>query len=65
MKPIESSYNAYARASLMAGDPEAAISRIDEMVDQSLGSLNWINAKDYAQAGLLLMSMTLFLYIFY
>ena len=53
MKPIESSYNAYARAALLTGDPLAATARIDEMVDQDVGSLNWINAKDYAQAGVL------------
>ncbi|CAK9068260.1 unnamed protein product [Durusdinium trenchii] len=54
VKPIESSYNAYSRAHLMAGDPEAAMAKTEEMLKLKRGKLTWINAKDYAQALLIL-----------
>lgn len=54
VKPIESSYNAYARAYLVSGDPEMAIAKMEEMFVRRVGQFTWINAKDHAQALLIL-----------
>jgi len=54
VQPIESSYNAYARAYLVSGDPEMAIAKMEEMLERSVGHFTWINAKDHAQALLIL-----------
>ncbi|CAJ1380008.1 unnamed protein product, partial [Effrenium voratum] len=54
VKPIESTYNALARAYLLAGEPKAAAEKIDEMLSERIGKITWINAKLYAQALLLI-----------
>lgn len=54
VQPIESSYNAYARAYLVSGDPEMAIAKMEEMLARRVGQFTWINAKDHAQALLIL-----------